>query len=93
MEPYAASVAGRTVAEANNNPAPRKFHQFSTPKIFDVLRKRRENEHQFHHLERKVAGKHLSLSNAIGQGYYFLTDTLPHLRTIAPNGMSLLELF
>ncbi|CAJ1952520.1 unnamed protein product [Cylindrotheca closterium] len=88
MEPYAASVAGRTVAETNKNPAPRKFRQFSTPKIFDVLRKRRENQHLFHQLERKVAGMHLSMSNAIGQASSFNTDTLPYLRTIAPNDVN-----
>eukprot|EP00526_Cylindrotheca_closterium_P014570 CAMPEP_0113629980 /NCGR_PEP_ID=MMETSP0017_2-20120614/15570_1 /TAXON_ID=2856 /ORGANISM="Cylindrotheca closterium" /LENGTH=281 /DNA_ID=CAMNT_0000540413 /DNA_START=6 /DNA_END=851 /DNA_ORIENTATION=+ /assembly_acc=CAM_ASM_000147 len=88
MEPYAASVAGRTVAETNKNPAPRRFRQFSTPKIFDVLRKRRENQHLFHQLERRVAGKHLSMSNAIGQASSFNTDTLPHLRTIVPNDVN-----
>lgn len=86
MEPYAASVAGRAVAESNKNPAPRRFRQFCTPQIFDVLKKRRENEHKFHLLERRVAGEHLSLSNAVGQASSFVTDTLPHLRTISPQG-------
>ena len=36
-------MAGRAVAVTNNAPAPYRFRQFSTPRVFDVFRERRAN--------------------------------------------------
>eukprot|EP00980_Cylindrotheca_fusiformis_P020058 scaffold7139_cov115-Cylindrotheca_fusiformis.AAC.8 len=85
MHAYAASVAGRAVAHTNTKPTPNKFRQFSTPKVFEVLRKRRENDRQLEQLGRRLSNYHLSLSNSVGCTDTFITDVLPHMRSIVPN--------
>jgi hypothetical protein len=89
MDAYAASIAGRTVAHTNTKPTANKFRQFSTPKVFDVLRKRRENERLLGQLGRRLSISHLSLSNSVGCTSTFITETLPHMRNIVPNGKQL----
>jgi hypothetical protein len=86
LDEYAASVAGRAVAHTNTQPTPNKFRQFSTPKVFDVLRKRRENERLLEQLSRRLSNSHLSLSNSVGCTSTFITDTLPAMRMIVPDG-------
>lgn len=82
---YVNSIAGRAVAHTNKTPAPNKFRQFSTPTVFDVMRKRRENERLLNQLGRRLARCHLSLSNVAGCTSTFITETLPILRVIVPD--------
>ena len=82
---YVNSIAGRAVAHTNETPAPNKFRQFSTPTVFDVMRKRRENERLLNQLGRRLARCHLSLSNVAGCTSTFITETLPILRVIVPD--------
>ncbi len=85
---YASCIGGRAVASANKNPAPQQFRQFSTPKVFDVLRKKRENELKMVQLRKRVstAGRHISVNGVIGSANQFVTDCLPHMRCILPHG-------
>jgi cell cycle checkpoint protein len=92
----AGSLAGRAVADANRHPAPSKFRQFTSPPIYEVIRKRRENDSLFVQLHRRlsasqqgvggVAVPSLSMAHttsmrcASGQ---FAADVVPFVRQIA----------
>lgn len=76
---YACSLAGRAVANANLHPAPFKFRQFSTPKVFDVIRKRRGNEIRI----QKVCSERIITTSAAKAS--FAVDIMPFVRTILPN--------
>jgi len=84
---YASCIGGRAVANANKNPAPHQFRHFSTPKVFDVLRKQRENELKMDQLRKRLstAGQHISVNSIIGSANQFVTDCLPHMRCILPH--------
>ena len=85
---YVSSIAGRAVANANKNPAPNRFRQLSTPKVNDVLRKKRGNDISMLQLcQRLSCGSDcLSLGANIGSTNHFVVDTLPYIRTIVPGG-------
>ena len=83
----ASAVAGRAVASTNNQPAPNKFRQFSTPKVFDVMKNRTQNQILFDQLSMKLASScHVSLPTAIGCNDTMVTELLPSMRVIIPNG-------
>lgn len=75
----AISLAGRAVAYANRHPAPRSFRPFSTPKVYDVMRRRRENQGR---LERLCAGRSSAASAA--NRATLAVDVWPYARTIFP---------
>jgi hypothetical protein len=89
-------LAGRAVANTNKHPTANKFRQFSSPKIFEIMRKRQQNEVTIQHLFKRLwsspgmayaAGhEHLSLSSAFGATETLVTDFLPQMRIIFPNG-------
>lgn len=76
----------RAVAHANKHPAPNKFRQFSTPRVFDVLRNRRQNEILVAELAQQLTYSHLGPSTVIGGSHDFVTELLPALRIIHPGG-------
>lgn len=83
----AASIAGRAVANTNKHPAPNQFRQFSTPVVFDVVRKRRQNEALVADLAQRLSNSyHLAPSTALGGSHAFVTELLPSMRLISPNG-------
>jgi hypothetical protein len=86
VDGYASSIAGRAVANTNKNPAPNKFRQFSTPTVFDVIRKQRQNQVLVDQLSRRLACSHLSESSTVGHTNTFVTDFLPAMRIILPDG-------
>ena len=51
---YTTSLISRSVADANKHPAPSKFRQFHAPKLFEVMKKRRENEIKVNILCKKI---------------------------------------
>ena len=77
--PYecASSIAGRTVANTNTQPAPNKFRQFSKPKVFDVMRNRLQNQIMMDQLSRRLASINSTSSK-------FVTESLPFVRQITP---------
>jgi cell cycle checkpoint protein len=81
---YVASLAGRAVAKTNTKPAPSRFRQFSAPKIFDIMRKRRHNQLLLEQLCKRLGSFHLSLPSAMGSHDAFVTDFLPSMRQILP---------
>ena len=86
---YVASIAGRAVANANKNPAPNRFRQLSTPKVNDVMRKKRGNDISMLQLCQRLScggGDVLSLGANIGSTNHFVVDTLPCMRNIVPGG-------
>jgi cell cycle checkpoint protein len=80
----ASSIAGRAVANTNFHPAPNRFRQFSKPKVFDVLRKGRQNQFLMDQLSRRLSTDLLSTSSTLGHLGTFVTDALPFLRLIVP---------
>jgi hypothetical protein len=82
----ASSIAGRAVANSNKHPAANRFRQFSTPKVFDVIRKRRQNEALLSDLAQRLSSSHLAPSTAVGGSHAFVTEMLPAMRTISPDG-------
>ena len=86
---YATSLGGRAVADANRHPAPNQFRHFSAPKVFEVMKKSKENEVKMDQLRRRlsVGGEQIALSENIGSAHQFVTDSLPFLKDIIPQGM------
>ena len=85
---YAGSLAGRAVAQANTQPTASKFRQFTAPKVFDILRKRRANQSKMehvHHILTLSSRQYLSLHSLFGMSSQFSTDCLPLIRTILPS--------
>ena len=80
--PYecASSIAGRTVASTNINPAPNKFRQFSRPKVFDVMRNGAQNQIMVDQLSRRLS----TISCQTTSVSKFVTESLPFLRQISP---------
>ena len=88
---YVSSIAGRAVANANKNPAPNRFRQLSTPKVNDVMRKKRGNDISMLQLCQRLScggGDVLSLGANIGSTTHFVVDSLPYMRNIVPGGES-----
>jgi len=86
---YIASLAGRAVANANRHPTASKFRQFSAPKVFEVIRKRRENDANIRQLHSRLSlcGE-LGPTSLLGATRCFVADYLPFVRRIAPNSVS-----
>ena len=86
---YARCVGGRAVAEGNLHPAPPRFRQFTAPKVFSVMKKNRENEAKIERLRKRLSassGQKTSVHDYIGSAHQFVTDSLPYLRTVIPDG-------
>lgn len=88
---YAACLGGRAVAEGNRRPAPPKFRQLTTPGVFAVTRKARENEGRIDKLRRRLStcgGGMALLHDDVGSAHQFVTDSLPYMRTIIPQDVN-----
>jgi len=95
---YAACIGGRAVADGNKHPAPPQFRQFTAPKVFSVMKKNRENEIKIEQLRKRLSttmggrggsgsGKEkTSIHDNIGSAQQFVTDSLPYMRTVIPQG-------
>jgi len=77
----AASLAGRAVAHAKRHPAAHRFRQFSAPRIFDVMRKRRDNQARL---------RTIATASQLSAATYCL-DVLPFVRTIEPQQTTVLN--
>jgi cell cycle checkpoint protein len=95
---YASCIGGRAVADANKHPAPPQFRQLSAPKVFSVMKKSRENEAKIELLRKRLSmvvhnggggggQERTSIHNTIGSAHQFITDSLPYMRTVIPQGM------
>ena len=94
---YASSICSRAVANANLHPAPPRFRQLSAPKVFGVMRKNRENETKIEHLRMRLSaasglcgggggGGMTSIRDNIGSAQQFVTESLPYIRIVIPQG-------
>ncbi len=90
---YSACIGGRAVADANKHPAPPQFRQFSAPKLFSVMKKSRENETKIELLRKRlsmvargVGQQTISIHETIGSAHQFITDSLPYMRIVIPQG-------
>jgi len=86
---YAASLGGRAVANANNNPTPNKFRQLNPPAIFDAIRKRRETDVSLSLFRNRLSRNgHLLINNNIGSSESFAVCDFPIVNQILPNEVS-----
>lgn len=85
---YASSLGGRAVADANKHPAPNQFRHLSAPKVFEVMKKCRDNEVKMDQLRKRlsVGSQQIAVSENIGSAHQFVTDSLPYLKYIIPQG-------
>lgn len=85
---YASSLGGRAIADANRNPAPNQFRRLSAPKVFEVMKKGRENSAKMGQLRKRLSvGCHqIPVVENIGSAQHFVTHSLPYLRSIIPQG-------
>ena len=95
---YAACIGGRAVAEGNKHPAPPQFRQFTAPKVFSVMKKNRENEIKIQQLRKRLSmgvgggdsagqeSSRTSIRDNIGSAQHFVTDSLPYMRNVIPQG-------
>lgn len=91
---YIASLAGRAVADANKHPAAGRFRSLRAPKLFEVMRKQTENRSKLDQLCKRLAYRDeiLPIETCVGSVQRLVTDSLPFIRTILPNGKRLLLL-
>mmetsp|Transcript_40900 Transcript_40900/g.73737 ORF Transcript_40900/g.73737 Transcript_40900/m.73737 type:complete len:387 (+) Transcript_40900:81-1241(+) len=93
---YASCIGGRAVADGNKNPAPPQFRQFTTPKVFGVMKKNRENETKIEQLRKRLSivggcgggQQRTSVHDTIGSAHQFVTDSLPYMRTVIPHDVN-----
>ncbi|CAB9497802.1 cycle checkpoint protein RAD17 [Seminavis robusta] len=83
-EGYVTSLASRSVGYANHHPAPSRFRQLDAPKIFEIRRKRTDNEYQLHRLQRRLS----SMADGADGVSHFVLDRLPFLRMIEPQAVT-----
>lgn len=93
---YAACIGGRAVADGNKHPAPPTFRQFVSPKVFGVMKKNRENEVKIEKLRKRLSisggggggqfNNRISIHDTIGSARQFVTDSLPYMRSVIPEG-------
>jgi cell cycle checkpoint protein len=83
---YASSIASRAIADSNRTPAPPAFRQLSAPKVFGVMKKCSENEVKMDQLRKRLSlgGGKIALDSNIGSAHRFVTESLPHMRSILP---------
>ena len=77
------------MADGNKHPAPPQFRQFSAPKVFGVLKKNRENEARIGQLRKRLSvggGARTSMHDNVGSAHQFVTDSLPYMRAVIPQG-------
>jgi len=85
---YASSFASRAVAQANKHPAPKKFRQFTSPKYFQIVRKREANQHKISQMLRRVSccDEHLQKDVLVSATNIFFTESFSFLHRIIPSG-------
>jgi cell cycle checkpoint protein len=83
---YVTSLAGRTVAWTNQHPAISRFHQFSAPPIYQVIRKRRDNRNLLDQWRESLLNQGVihDLANSIA----WSTEIVPFVRKILPQSMT-----
>jgi len=81
-------MCSRAVADANKHPAPSKFRQLTAPKIFETMRKQRENAVKIEQVCKRLSyrGHHLSVEINTRSSSRFATDDLPFIKGIIPEG-------
>ena len=96
---YASSLGGRAVPFANKTPAPHRFRQFTAPKVFEVMKKKRENETTMGQLRKRlsIVSQQITIDDNVGSVHRFVTDRLPYMRIVLPHGrfsnMDLIDCF
>ncbi len=79
----------RSVGDANKHPVPSKFRQLSAPMIYEVMRKKRENQVKIEQVCKRLSyrGHHYAM-HANNTSSRFTTDDLPYLKQIIPEEVS-----
>jgi cell cycle checkpoint protein len=87
---YATSLCSRSVAYSNKNPAPLRFRQLNAPPIYDVFRKRRENQTKYEQVCKRVSrfDCQLMLDINVRDNAEFASDFLPYMKILIPHEVS-----
>jgi len=90
---YAASLCGRAIGDANKHPAPSTFRKLTAPKIYEVMRNRRESESKMEQICKRLSYRShlLSMDINIRASSSFATDDLPFLKRIIPEEVALIS--
>ena len=90
---YVCSLASRSVADANKNPAPKLFRSLNAPKIFEIRRKKKDNMDKLLTLSDRLSknSEHFGLSTNLGLSDGSLVSELTYLSQIVPNGMNMVD--
>eukprot|EP00934_Nitzschia_sp_Nitz4_P003063 Nitzschia sp. Nitz4//scaffold347_size17400//2178//4151//NITZ4_008833-RA/size17400-augustus-gene-0.33-mRNA-1//1//CDS//3329548660//3053//frame0 len=90
LQECAASLAGRAVAFQNQHPAPRSFRPLTSPRIFELLNERRQNEILISDLGRRRLDSFISCETALTScaSGVFVSEILPVLRSLAPEAVN-----
>ena len=85
---YAISLCSRAVGDANKHPAPSKFRQLAAPKMYEMMRTKRENSMKMEHVCKRLSYRyqHLSLDVNIRSSGQFASQELPFVKSIIPEG-------
>ncbi|GAX12204.1 cell cycle checkpoint protein [Fistulifera solaris] len=85
-EAYVTSLAGRTVAWTNQHPAVSRFRQFSAPPIYQVARKRRDNQNQLSQWRDSLLNQ--GVIHDLANSTAWSTEIVPFVRKIFPQSMT-----
>eukprot|EP00551_Chaetoceros_affinis_P010067 CAMPEP_0203670388 /NCGR_PEP_ID=MMETSP0090-20130426/6469_1 /ASSEMBLY_ACC=CAM_ASM_001088 /TAXON_ID=426623 /ORGANISM="Chaetoceros affinis, Strain CCMP159" /LENGTH=346 /DNA_ID=CAMNT_0050535233 /DNA_START=355 /DNA_END=1395 /DNA_ORIENTATION=+ len=90
---YTTSILSRSVADANKHPMPSKFRQFHAPRVYEVIRKGRENQNKIDHLCKRISTKfdHIGLRAPVWASSSFSLEHFPWLKKIIPDEVSSLS--
>ncbi|GAX21300.1 cell cycle checkpoint protein [Fistulifera solaris] len=83
---YVTSLAGRTVAWTNQHPAVSRFRQFSAPPIYQVVRKRRDNQNQLDQWRESLLNH--GVIHDLANSTAWSTEIVPFARKILPQSMT-----
>ena len=88
LSDYAVSLCSRAVGDTNKHPAPSKFRQLTAPKMYEIMRKRRENSIKIEQVCRRLSYRdhHVSLDINTRSPAQFATQELPFIKSIIPEG-------
>lgn len=85
-EAYVTSLAGRTVAMTNRHPAMTRFRQFNAPPIYQVIRKRRDNQIQLDRWRESLLNE--GSIHDLANSTVWSRDIVPFIRKILPPAMT-----
>ncbi len=88
LRDYSVSLCSRAVGDSNKHPAPTTFRHLTAPKIFETMRKSKDNSNKIEQVCKRLSYRHnhLLLDINIRSSSQFASQELPYIKNIIPEG-------